>query len=96
METFTAVDSAPQKFVTVRQIFSAVPASSAQAAMLTSAVSPFLSAAACALPKSTDESRASISSDSIFFILTFSASFVNIKRMERNAPSFYFYLSSRK
>jgi len=54
-------DSASQNFVvTVRQIFSDDPAWKTKGIFLTSAVSPFPNDGRLALPKGTDEARASI------------------------------------
>ena len=70
-------DSASQIHVTVRQIFSDGPANTGQTPGIASAVSPFSRSGCQALLRGTDESRASISSDSIFPILTPRTWFVN-------------------
>ena len=58
----TAIDSTPQKLVTVRQMFSADPVPGKPGRLSgTSAVSPFSDGGSLALPTGTDESRASIS-----------------------------------
>ena len=56
----TAIDSAPQKLVTVWQIFSDKPASRVQAPKGTSAKFPFFPTAAWPMLGSTNEVRTSI------------------------------------
>ena len=64
----TAIDSTPQKLVTVRQMFSADPAPGKPGRLSgTSAVSPVSDGGSLALPTGTDESRASISQRFNFF-----------------------------
>jgi len=59
-ENRSAIDSASQSIVTVRQIFSADPAMKDRAIFQASAVLPFFFGGCTTLPKNTSEDRASI------------------------------------
>ena len=88
------IDSAPQRIVTVHRILSGAPEKGNWRFPISSAVFPFLPDARLALSDGTDENRASISSNSIFFSILASAfPAVNEERRFENKIVRYAYLN---